>query len=101
MPFAWSQRDRLTPMRMIEISHGYPKFEIARWERPCIRGRVIGLKRDNQVEHDRYNRRRFPGRTGMWPVFRQGQKVSIRLKKRRLRHAMALGTKGRYRRGNA
>lgn len=103
MPFAWSSRDRLTAMRMVPLDHGYFKFEMIRWKRRSVKNwcRLDYMRKENRVDNDRENRRRFPGRIGLWPVFKYGRRASIRRKIWRLRYAVALNAKGRYRPRNA
>jgi hypothetical protein len=71
--FLWARADRLRPMRMVwpKRNHNDPEYSLIRWRKPGLRKVprmewISGPKLD-----DRETRRRFPGRTGEWPLRRR------------------------------
>lgn len=105
MSYGWAARNRLTPLRMVDIGHSYPRFEIDRWHRPNLRNTPRLTARaesfhETRVEYDRWQRRRFPGLIGEWPL----TKRLCRPKRQQTRHrpmprrlAVRLHLKGCYR----
>jgi hypothetical protein len=71
--YAWSARDRLCPPRMVwlERHHYHPEFEIARMRMRSLRAyNRVERPAESRVEADRWNRRRFAGRLGEWPLYK-------------------------------
>ena len=69
--YAWNSRDRLCPPRMVwfKRNYHYPEFEIARMHKRRIRAyNRVERPAESRVKADRWNRQRFPGRTGEWPL---------------------------------
>jgi hypothetical protein len=62
--YAWSSRNRLTPMRMIwSASMKNPNsfvFELIKWRKRGLRASRIDVRRYTRVEMDRYQRRAYP-----------------------------------------
>lgn len=75
MPFAWSSRNRLCPVRMVDVDYNEPKYEVAKYRRPRLRR----LTKLDCVPYLRLPDRQMayispPGRLGEWPVFRYGRR---------------------------
>jgi hypothetical protein len=60
--YAWSSRNRLTPMRMVYPATNWNdhKFDLIKWRRLSLRACRIDVRRFNRVEYNRLNRRNFP-----------------------------------------
>jgi hypothetical protein len=78
VPYGWSSRDRLCPMRMVPwVGETGFKFELERWRKPSIRKRIGSTRAiANRVAEDRVRRRDYPGKIWEWPVYRYGKRVS-------------------------
>jgi len=60
--FAWSARDRLTPLRMVWLERNYnsPKYELEKYRKPDTRRHTRCLSAVVRVDYDRDTRRDFP-----------------------------------------
>lgn len=75
MPFAWSSRDRLCPMRMVfDDIPNYPKYETVKYRRPRLRRTMLELQQSTRLENCRWVSRSPAGRLGEWPVFKYGRR---------------------------
>jgi len=78
MPYAWSSRDRLCPMRMVPLDWSYPKYETVKYHRPRLRKMTrLEIGPRLRVQEIPFNSDYPPGRLGEWPVFRYGRRKRI------------------------
>lgn len=76
MPYGWSSRDRLCPMRMVDCDHGSPKYEMVKYRRPRLRKMTrLELPPRSPMDDCRFASTSPPGRLGQWPVFKYGRRV--------------------------
>jgi hypothetical protein len=75
MGYAWSSRSRLTPMRMVECDHSYPKYDVIKYRRPRLRRMTrLGWHVSTKLETCHQASEYPAGRLGEWPVFKYGKR---------------------------
>jgi hypothetical protein len=66
-------------MVWLDKNYNYPKYEMARWQKPYLRDTPrMEWERESKVATDRRNRQQFSGEMGFW--FRQRYRKRQHLK---------------------
>jgi hypothetical protein len=75
----WHFSHRLSSPHLLFVLSNYPLHENVHLGRRSLRAHpLLPVSNESHVEHDRWRRRRFPGRLGEWPHWRADMRRSRR-----------------------